>query len=475
MANILKFISIVATALPSIFQIKLPLAEWLNVIFTNWSIGHQNVSGISTIIFIFLQALIFYALYIHIIGSGIGIGVDKPESLIYVSQSITKSNKSQLKSSSLIPIFGVFNIKSKLNNSLNFIRFSSTNSSLNQLSSNEINREKDKLSSSKKVVKIDAIISYNNLHLNLNEIRNKYKDKGIIYGIQNNITKKLYIGSSVDGFIRLYAHLLRPSPDHSNIRLRNSINKNGLANFTLHICNILEFANTLTPAQKRELLLPLEQLHIDKYLPDNKDQLYNFLYEAGSTLGYKHSEETKAKISAGQIKALPNKKKRDITPKPLVINTNTKTQTIFVYDSFLNLINGNPFPSKEKIIEMLSVSGITITKYIDTNVPYIKNNTYFYFYSQQLTEAGKLILSQNNQNIVQNKKPVGIGTPVWIYRKDINGNLIPYNQDGPTFSSLLKASQVLHCARGTIVQKILDGDKQTPIKDLYFYNQKQEI
>jgi hypothetical protein len=71
-----------------------------------------------------------------------------------------------------------------------------------------------------------------------------------------------------------------------------------LNNFTLHIFTVIEFSDSLTPKQKKDLLLPIEQAHIDKYLPLKKNQLFNFLYEVGSSLGYQHTEETKAKISA---------------------------------------------------------------------------------------------------------------------------------------------------------------------------------
>jgi hypothetical protein len=54
-----------------------------------------------------------------------------------------------------------------------------------------------------------AIASYTNLHLGetKDELRLKYSKRALVYGIQNDITKQIYIGSTADGFVRLSAHL----------------------------------------------------------------------------------------------------------------------------------------------------------------------------------------------------------------------------------------------------------------------------
>jgi len=61
-----------------------------------------------------------------------------------------------------------------------------------------------------------ALASYNNLHnsTNIQLIKNHYRDKKIIYGIQNNINNKCYIGSTAFSFMQIRDHLLR---NNSNI------------------------------------------------------------------------------------------------------------------------------------------------------------------------------------------------------------------------------------------------------------------
>jgi group I intron endonuclease len=339
-----------------------------------------------------------------------------------------------------------------------------------------------------------AIASYTNLHLPeiVNEIRYKYKGKGIVYGIQNNINKKLYIGSSADGFKRIYGHLVRPKHDHSNLRLRNSIVKHGLKNFTLYIFNVIEFDDSLTTEKKKALLIPVEQVHINNYLPLKRDQLFNFLYEAGSTLGYSHTEATKVKISAGIRKSASNQKKRAISElaktkfvERLKLFNEKKKIKIYVYDSNLILINDKPFSSKAEAILFLKISPATITKYIDKNIPYFKNNTYLYFSSKLLTEEEKLrcyeIKLLDNQDVNETiplsfkTQKKNTSTKVWVYTKSISGELVPYNNDEPTFKSIRIAAKALNCGTSTIVIKLLAGKNQIPVRGLYFYNEKQVI
>jgi group I intron endonuclease len=339
-----------------------------------------------------------------------------------------------------------------------------------------------------------AIASYTNLHLPeiVNEIRYKYKGKGIVYGIQNNINKKLYIGSSADGFKRIYGHLVRPKHDHSNLRLRNSIVKHGLKNFTLYIFNVIEFADSLTTEKKKGLLIPVEQVHINNYLPLKRDQLFNFLYEAGSTLGYSHTEATKVKISAGIRKSASNQKKRAISElaktkfvERLKLFNEKKKIKIYVYDSNLILINDKPFSSKAEAILFLKISPATITKYIDKNIPYVKNNTYLYFSSKLLTEEEKLRCYETkllDNQVVNETIPLSFRSQkkntskkVWVYTKSISGELVPYNNDEPTFKSIRLAAKALNCGTSTIVIKLLAGKNQIPVRGLYFYNEKQVI
>jgi len=136
-----------------------------------------------------------------------------------------------------------------------------------------------------------ALASYNNLHnsTNIQLIKNHYRDKGIIYGIQNNINNKCYIGSTAFSFMQIRDHLLRNNSKHTNIVLYNSIKKYGLHNFTLHIFNIIEFSKTFNTCRKENFLFfkqkylnmfPLKQkyqfkLQLDQHQVKNTVQQQN--------------------------------------------------------------------------------------------------------------------------------------------------------------------------------------------------------
>lgn len=105
-----------------------------------------------------------------------------------------------------------------------------------------------------------------------------------IYKIENILTGKYYVGSSVDIKKRWNKHLsqLRKGT-HPNKHLQSSYNKYGEDAFKFEV---LEFA--LFP----EDLVPMEQKYIDGLNPE-----YNLAPTAGSQLGVKRSEDTKKKMS----------------------------------------------------------------------------------------------------------------------------------------------------------------------------------
>lgn len=104
-----------------------------------------------------------------------------------------------------------------------------------------------------------------------------------VYFIENINNNKIYIGSSTNVGKRLNKHLnlLRRGKHHSTI-LQNSWNKHGEDSFRFY----------LIEECKKEDLLVREQHYIDSRKPE-----YNMCPIAGSQLGFRHSEETKRKIS----------------------------------------------------------------------------------------------------------------------------------------------------------------------------------
>lgn len=104
-----------------------------------------------------------------------------------------------------------------------------------------------------------------------------------VYRIQNTESGKLYIGSSVNIRWRALKHLshLRRGV-HRNAHLQAAFNMYGEQAFSFDLVGVCDKAD----------LLICEQRHLDLLNPE-----YNICRSAANTLGYRHTAESKAKMS----------------------------------------------------------------------------------------------------------------------------------------------------------------------------------
>ena len=106
-----------------------------------------------------------------------------------------------------------------------------------------------------------------------------------VYAITNTINGNQYIGSSVTIQKRWRGHRRNLQLNkHRNSHLQSSYNKYGKSVFAYSVLEAVEL---------KDDLIVTEQKYIDELKPE-----YNICPVAGNTLGYKHTEETKAIISA---------------------------------------------------------------------------------------------------------------------------------------------------------------------------------
>lgn len=128
------------------------------------------------------------------------------------------------------------------------------------------------------------------------------KNKSGTYHILNLVNKKLYIGSTNNLYKRMYEHYNNLIQNkHPNKHLQNAWNKYGEDNFRFFVNGINEDVSNL---------ISDEQFRIDLFVKHSPDLLYNINLTAGSVLGFKHSNETKKKLSESHLGKKPSEETR---------------------------------------------------------------------------------------------------------------------------------------------------------------------
>jgi group I intron endonuclease len=129
------------------------------------------------------------------------------------------------------------------------------------------------------------VVLFSNADVQKWEIIKEIKGKAGVYRWINNNNGKCYVGSSVDLSKRLYRYfsLAHISVGSKNSAICKALVKYGYGGFSFEI---LEYCDN-----KETLGLRREQYYLDLLEPE-----YNILKKAGSPLGFRHSEEAKAKM-----------------------------------------------------------------------------------------------------------------------------------------------------------------------------------
>jgi len=226
-------------------------------------------------------------------------------------------------------------------------------------------------------------------------IREAYSEVSGIYMFQCTETGGTYIGSSINLYDRFYSHL---NGINSNLHLQHAANKYGWDSFIFCVIETCAVADLIT----------LEQSYLDiLFNNSSKELVYNFCAVAYSMLGYTHTAEAKAVISAAlsgrtlsaetkaAISAALSGRTLSAETKAAIStaqqgNTNRlgKTHTaeninlnrlnqphrvsVFVYTTDRVLVN--EFPSQVTAAEFLNVSRGTVRNYLASGK--VLNNKY---------------------------------------------------------------------------------------------------
>lgn len=180
------------------------------------------------------------------------------------------------------------------------------------------------------------IMFFKNIEISKSLIYSSLINKSGVYMFINNITKDLYIGSSMNLTSRMTSHFYHSkSETKGRTIIKRAMNKYKLKNFSL---GILEFC-TKDPI----VCTTIEQKWIDHYKPS-----YNILKIAGSSCGFTHSIET--------IIKLKERFKKELHPK---YGTSTSLETIqAIKQGIKEFYLNNTHPSKGKTGKLSSQYGI---------------------------------------------------------------------------------------------------------------------
>lgn len=227
--------------------------------------------------------------------------------------------------------------------------------------------------------RIIPVVVYNNCSLQKDRILKESRNKAAIYRWVNNVNNKTYIGSSVNLSVRLYKYYSLKHLNERKTPIHNALLKYGFENFTLEILEYCE--KELNPTIR-------EQYYFSILKPE-----YNILEQAGSSLGYKHrdetleffkkerkaSEETRKNLSlaaTGRILTIEDKKKLSDLRKGAVLSMETRSKIAAAAVSLRGIavlvknIHTNEeleFVSLTTAAEYIGVSRPAVKKYVNTD------------------------------------------------------------------------------------------------------------
>lgn len=189
----------------------------------------------------------------------------------------------------------------------------------------------------------EPIKKYENADIQKLQILEENKGKIGVYLLRNLNNKKFYIGSSSDlrrRFKEYYNvnHLLR----NKNLAICAALIKYGYSQFSLEIIEYCDLS----------VLFKREQYYLDLLKPE-----YNILKIAGSFVGFKHSQETKNKLSI-IFKGTNNAKNQPTAIPVQVIDLETGKIT--------------QYTSARKAAEALNMSNSTVIRKLADKKPYKK-------------------------------------------------------------------------------------------------------
>jgi group I intron endonuclease len=262
---------------------------------------------------------------------------------------------------------------------------------------------------------LNSIMIYDNFEEKRANILKDQKDKSGVYCLINKINGHSYVGSSINLASRMKNYLnnaFLKSRQNVNMPIVKALLKYSQSNFTLLI---LEHVDT-------ESLIIRETYFITSVIP-----YYNVLKQGYSSLGYKHTKETKELLSQLMKNRVHSDRTKSLIAKALTgennpfYNKNHSLETkvrmieaksaypVYVYNSFKELLV--IFPSVSTLANIIKSNYSTIVEVIKeqtifrgewyfTNLPYNIGDTPF-IKNWTLKECEDLILKINSKSHIR--------------------------------------------------------------------------
>lgn len=265
-----------------------------------------------------------------------------------------------------------------------------------------------------------SVIVYSDVESDKNIILIDTKGKAGIYKFTQKESGKIYIGSAVDLSERLrqYYSITRLNRN-KNQYIRNALLTHGHSKFSLEIVEYIDISN-LSKKEARLLILKREQYFLDLIFKEVEPNTYNILKIAGSSLGYDHSEEVRAKI-------------REALSDPIVRAKMSEGKKGAL----------NPMFNKEVTPETRAKMSANISEALSD--PEIRAKKSIAISGAKHPNFGKVASAETKA-----KMSAAQGTTIFVYNSE--GSLVN------TFTSARKAGIFFNCSPTTIKKYVISGE-----------------
>ena len=244
----------------------------------------------------------------------------------------------------------------------------------------------------KSFIHLEPIKKYDNLKEDRIQTLKELKETSGVYYLINNINGHTYVGSSINLYSRMRNYLntsFLKSKQNINMPIVKALLKYGQSNFSLWILEHVE----------SDKLSVRETYYIITLMP-----YYNVLKQGYSSLGYKHTQETKVLLSELAKNRVHSDETKSLIARALTGENNPFYNKSHSMESKVRMIEANSYYpvyvyNSYKDLEVIFPSVLTLSKNIGSNHPTIVT-----FIKKQLLFRGEWYFTNIPYNITDSPR-----------------------------------------------------------------------